>query len=140
MRIIVTGVADIDRKLRRLPGVLGRKVLVRSMRNGMKIVKSEAETQVPVDSGLTKENIKLRALKRKRTRIGLEVRVGTAPGLVKTSAAGKRTFYPAVVEYGAKGRQANPFMRRSYVAAGTPARDTTIHDIKVGLDREVTRL
>ncbi len=139
--IVVIGVEAIDKKLRKLSGAVGKKVVRRSMRKGMKIIAAATKSEVPVDTGLTKKSVQVRALKRSRKRLGIEVRVsGKVPGLIKTSAAGKRTFYPAVVEYGRKGVPGNPFMRRAYSANAEHARQVTLADLKQGVDEEVRKL
>ena len=132
---------DIDRKLKKLPVVTGKKVIRQSMRAGLKLVQAETKSQVPVDTGLTKKNVKLRAVKkRKRGSIALEVRVANAEGLVVHPPFGKPVFYPAIVEYGRKNRQADPFMHRSFAAKGEPARQTTLHEIRDGVEREARKL
>ena len=99
--------------LKKLPGVVQKKVLRKSMRAGMKLIASEVKSQVPVDTGLTKANVKTRAVKKKRRGdIEIEVKIGGDPGLYKTSGkTGVKVFYPAIVEY-----KHNPFMRRSFIA------------------------
>ena len=135
--IIVTGIQAIDRKLRRLEPKVQKKVLRQSMRSGLKLVQEEMKVQVPVDSGLTQKNIKVRALKRRKHGvIGMEVRVASAPGLIKKGAGDRPFFYPAGIEYGDSEHQPNPFGRRSYSAKGDAARDKTMTDMRSGVERE----
>ncbi len=134
--VVVTGIKEIDKKLKRLEPKVQKKVLRQSMRAGLKIVQTEMKSQIPVDKGLARKNIKVRALKRSRKRIGMEVRVAAAPGLVVTSASGKRFFYPAGIEYGDSEHQPNPFGRRSYAAKGEAARNTTMVMMRDGMERE----
>lgn len=135
--IVITGIKSIDRKLRKLPGKVQKKVVRQSMRAGLKIVQQEMKAQVPVDKGPTKANVKVRALKkRKRDRIALEVRVGSAPGLIKHWKSGEPYFYPAGIEYGDSEHQPNPFGRRSYNAKGETARQVTMVKMKEGVERE----
>src|SRR5580700_1787605 len=112
--VVITGVKAIDRRLRTLEPRVQKKVLRQSMRAGMKIIQTEMKAQVPVDKGLTKKSVKVRALKQKgRKRIGIEVRV-SGPGMVKTRNGGKRFFLPSGIEYGTKENPPNPFGRRTY--------------------------
>jgi HK97 gp10 family phage protein len=137
VKIIVTGIPEIDRRLRTLPYRVQRKVVMQSMRKGMKIVLSEAKKQVPVDSGLTKANIKLRVFKfRKRDEQGLQVSVMSNPGFIRVTKAGIRYWYPAIVEFGAKNRKANPFLRRTYTSMGPMARNIAMIALRDGVIRE----
>jgi len=134
--IVVTGIKQIDRKLKQLEPKIQKKVLRQSMRAGLKEVQAEMKAQVPVDTGLMKKNVKVRALKRSRKRIGMEVRVGAAPGLITHWASGESFFYPAGVEYGDSTHPPNPFGRRAYAAKGPKARDITMAKMVEGVEKE----
>lgn len=134
--IVITGIRAIDRKLKRLPGKVQKKVVRQSMRVGLKIIQQEMKSQVPVDRGLTRQNVKVRSLKRSRKRIAMECRVTTAPGLVAHWASGEPFFYPAGIEFGDSEHQPNPFGRRSYQAKGQAARDVTMAKMRDGVERE----
>jgi hypothetical protein len=131
--IIITGIKDIDRKLRTLEPRIQKKVVRSSMRKGLKLIAAEVKSQVPVLSGLTKSAVKTRAVKkRRRGSIELEVLVdGKVPGLIKPSAKGP-VFYPAIVEY-----KMDPFMRRSFTAKGEAARQVTLESLRNGIEQEV---
>ena len=135
--LIVLGIPEIDRKLRRLPGVVQKKVARKAMRNGIKVVAADVKRNVPVDTGLTKANVKVRAVKkRKRGEIEIEVKISGDPGLYRRYAGGTKTaFYPALVEY-----KHSHFMRRSFVSAGPTARQVAIDEIKIGVEEEVKKL
>jgi HK97 gp10 family phage protein len=139
--VVITGIRDIDRRLRTLLPRLQKKVLRQAMRKGLKVVQAEVKAEVPVETGLTRSAVQVRAVKSKRRgSIALEVRIsGKVPGLVKTYGGDKRAFYPAVVEYGRKGVAPNPFMRRAFTAKGEAARQVTIEDIRMGVEREASR-
>ncbi len=139
---VVTGIKEIDKKLRKLAPAVGKKVVRKSMRAGMKVVAAAAKADVPVDTGLTRANVKVRATKRSRKRFGIDVRIrGGDSGLKKPSTTGgKPTFYPAVIEYGRKGVAPNPFMRRAYSEKGKIARDITLNELKVGTEQEIKKL
>ena len=138
--VIVTGVEELDKKLAEFEPKLQKKWLRQAMRDGLKLVLAEAQDNCPVLSGLTKDNIKIRAGKRSRSKITMFVRVGPSDDLVKTTLDGKRYFTPACVEYGHKGRPAtvsgieygttevvaHPFMRPAYDSTAEDARDTTM--------------
>jgi HK97 gp10 family phage protein len=139
--VIVTGIRDIDRKLKRLPGAVQKKVVRKAMRAGLKVQAAEVKSQVPVDTGLTKSAVKVRAVKRrKRGTIEQEVMIsGKVAGLVKTSKSGNRAFYPAIVEYGSSAHPPNPFMRRAYESKGEAARQTTMQVLRDGIESETAK-
>ncbi len=138
--VVITGIKSIDRKLRKLPAKVQKKVVRQSMRAGLKLVAQEMKAQVPVASGLTKANVKVRALKkRKRNRIALEVRIGAAEGLIAHWASGMPFFYPAGIEYGDREHQPNPFGRRTYQAKGEAAKQVTMTRMLEGVEREASK-
>ena len=133
--IIITGVKEIDRRLKTLEQRVQKKVLRQAMRSGMKIVLADAKSRVPVLSGLTKQNLKLRAMKRSRSKQGLLVQVKSAEGLTKTTRKGEKVFYPAIVEY----RPGHAFMRPAYDTKGPTARDKTMNELLDGTLREAEK-
>ena len=141
--VIVTGIKDIDRRLRTLPGRVQKKVTRKAMRDGLKIMAAEVKKQAPVDTGLTQRNIKVKATRRKkRGSVELEVTIsGKDSGLIKTpkTGGGKPVFYPAVVEYGREGVEPNPFMRRAYENKAAAARDETMRSLRNGVEQEATK-
>jgi Bacteriophage HK97-gp10, putative tail-component len=131
--VIVTGVRDIDRKLKSLLPRLERKVIRQGMRAGLKLMAAEVKAQSPVETGATRRNVKVRSLRRRRNTISMEVRIKAVDELKRTSAkTGKTVFYPAIVEY--KRRH---FMRRSFDAKKEAARKLTITTIRAGVEREI---
>ena len=128
---MVTGIKEIDRKLKTLEVKVQRKVLRQSMRKGMKLVLQDAISRVPVLTGLLKRNVKLRAMKRKKNRVGLLVWIKPDPGFVKG-----QYWYPAAVEYGHGTVRPHPFMRPAYDLKGPEARDTTMRELLEGTLRE----
>lgn len=146
VKVIVTGIRDIDRRLKTLPLRVQKKVTRKAMRDGLKIIAAEMRVQVPSTSGRgtgrTRAAIKVRAKKRKkRDVIEMETLIsGKIPGLiVRPKGGGKPTFYPAVIEYGRSDMPPNPFGRRTYDAKGASARDTTIQSLRAGVEAEARK-
>jgi len=137
--IVVTGITEIDKKLKTLEPRLQKKVIRQSMRSGMKLVLQDAVQRVPFLSGLLKRNIKLRAMKRKRNRIGLLVEVKSDPGFYKHYGQGQVAWYPASVEYGHGTVPPHPFMRPAFDTKGGSAKEKTLHELLEGINREVEK-
>ncbi len=136
-KIAVTGIKAIDKKLRKLEAKVANQIVRRSMRESLGIVKAAVESNAPIDTGLMASAVKIRALKRSRKRIGMEVHIASkTPGLKVTSASGETVFYPAIVQYGKRGQPPNPFITRAYDAKGPKARDVAIKKIIQGVERE----
>ena len=95
----------LERKLKTLPTRVRNKVVRTALRDGAKIVQAETKSLAPVQTGLLKKSLKVRAMKRKKGRIGINVQMGA--GDYKGE-----TFYGAFVEYGHKlGKRTNGIKR-----------------------------
>ncbi len=139
--LVITGVKEIDRRLKRLEPAVQRRVVRGAMRRGLAIIKAEIEAEAPSDSGDTRRNVKVRAVKRrKRGSIELEARIEAVDQLKRTSGkTGKTVFYPAVVQYGSDEQDANDFMTRAYDQKGEMARMVTLNKLRQGVEEQASR-
>lgn len=92
--IKLEGARELDRKLRELPRKLQRKVIRQALRAGMRPIHEAAKQNAPVATGLLKQSIKLRAMKRNRRGV-IGVKIETEGGNFKGE-----TFYGAFQEFG----------------------------------------
>jgi len=131
--LIITGIKDIDRRLRTLEPRIQKKVVRQAMRRGMKLMADAVRSRVPIYTGLSRKAVKVRAVKkRKRSSIMIEVALSSKiMGTVKPSPKGA-VFYPAVVEY-----KKHPFMRPAFQAKGEATRQYIINDLRFGIEREI---
>lgn len=132
--VIVTGIKQIDRKLRTLEPRVQKKVVRQAIRKGLKLIQSDVKANAPVKYGITKANVQTRAVKkRQRGNIEIEVKIGgNDDRLYKIQADGTKVFYPAIVEY-----KHDPFMRRSFDNKGEAARQVTLQALMQGIMKEV---
>jgi len=143
VKVVVTGRKDIDRRLHAFPLKLQKKVIRQAMRAGMKLMAEHVRQLAPVLTGTLRDNVVVRAGFKSRTRRGtitMDARIDANDETKRTSAkTGKTVFYPAIVEYGVKGRgiRANDFMLRAFRRFGDAARRLTIRLIRQGIDRAV---
>lgn len=143
-RFKITGIKEIDEALKELEPKLQKKVLRQAMRKSLKPVRDAVENQAPIgETGELAENVKIKAGKRKKDTIRLNVQVG----------AGDFTgdqYYASFVEFGHKvgsrklgdKRQEVPpddFMKRGFDQTKNEARDTCLQLIKDGLLREANK-
>lgn len=112
INITLSGDRQLLAKLDRLSKKDSRAVVRKAARKAAKPVMQQARANAPVKTGALKKSIKVRAIKRSRTRIG--VRISTT-GL-ESVFQGKQ-FYGAFQEYGWK-----PGGRKGKIAYETAAR------------------
>jgi HK97 gp10 family phage protein len=105
--VSLTGADELDYKLSQFRLGIQNKALRKGVRDAAKYVAERAKNSVPVDTGFTRKNIKVRAMKRTRRAV-----VG----------ASVNSPFPASLplEFGTQHMEAIPFMRRSlYLAENT---------------------
>ena len=133
----IKGGAELQRKLRQLEPKLSKQIFRKALRSGARIIRDEARRLVPVDSGLTKEAINVKAGKGGRKKISVNIAVGE--GDYKGD-----TFYAAFLEYGhfsgSRKRgddrtfvEARPFMRPAFDAKKAEAADEIVRQIAAGI-------
>lgn len=116
----VSGVEQLIKRLHTLEEKVQKKVLNPALRAGAKLVAPEVRKNAPkgptrkvkgetVRGGALRRSIKVRAMKRKKYRVGINVMIGK--GFFKG-----KTWYGGVIELGAPNRKikGQHFMRRAY--------------------------
>jgi len=102
----MTGLDAFQKKLMGMEKNLQRKVVRDAMREEMKDFQKDAKTLAPKDEGQIKKNIKVRASKRSRKSIGINV------SLHKDKF--KDNFYGAFQEFGTSKIKPQGFLRKSF--------------------------
>lgn len=114
--ISIFGDKQLSAKLSAMVPKVQKKITRQALRQGAKRVRDEARRLAPVDSGALKKSLKVRAAKNlRRGSFGLSVLTGTRAELGISPEA--KFYYPAVLEYGGRGHEAQPYLR--------PAMDAT---------------
>lgn len=93
--IILTGSKSLNRKLANLKSADAKRAIRTAARAAMRPVQAASQAEAPVKSGRLRKAIKIRALKRSRSRIGISVSLNK-----KGSMFGGKTFYGAFQEFG----------------------------------------
>jgi len=122
--LIVTGDKRLNRKLAKLKGPEGKKVIRKASRAAMKVYQFAAKQNAPSRTGTLKKQIKVRAMKRSRVKVGTMVRA-TGDG-----------FYGNFLELGTRHIDAMNFMRMA--AKDNQSRILAIYRRDLG--REITAL
>ena len=108
-KIILSGVPELDRKLKLLAANMANKITRGALRTAGKQLLEKTKAAAPVDTGRLRKGLKLKALKRSRTRSGVMIQTPSREALgIKP---GDKSYYPAAVEFGTDKKAANPFMR-----------------------------
>lgn len=128
----ITGIAEIDRALRELEPKIAKKVLRQACRKALKPVKDAAQANAPVKSGQVKKAIKVKAGKRRRDQIRLDVTIGAG------DFVGKQ-FYGSFLEFGTESIEAREFLRRAYESQQEQARRIAQAEILKGIEREAAK-
>ena len=120
MRFEVRGTAELIAKLKAMKGAKAKAVLRKSTRAQAKVIAARAKTEWPTKSGETVRNIKVRALKRSRTRIGHTVRLQVA----------SPTPYRSYVELGTRHMKPRGALKRTAETLGHSAVNAVLEAIE----------
>ena len=74
-KVVVTGISEIDNKLRSLPARVGKKVVTTAMKTAMKPEEQTARDLAPKKTGALARDVKIRTAKKSRKYMGIDVRV-----------------------------------------------------------------
>lgn len=110
MKVKITGIKKIDKKLRQLEPKFAKKQMRKALRETQKKqMLPDVKNNAPTDEGDLKKALTVKSGKRSRYKMSMNV-------TFKDDAL--EDFYPRFVEYGAPeiGREPNPFMRRAFDA------------------------
>jgi len=109
--ISMLGDKDIQRRFKKLPFVMQKKVLRKSLRAVAKDIKTAAGSRVPQLTGNLKRSLRLKSMKRTNWGIGVFVETGTRSDLGIDPKS--KWYYPAHVELGTTGHTVQGFLRES---------------------------
>ena len=94
---VVTGVPELDAKLKELKGPKAKEAVRKSTREALRPVADQVKATAPRRTGRLSRSVKVRSLKRSRVRVGSRVTVsGTASNFKG------RGFYGGFIEFGWK--------------------------------------
>ena len=122
--VIVTGEFELDKKLSTMEAKAQKKVARKALRTAAKsIIVPDARAMVPEDTSDLRRSIKAKAMRRSRTRVGINVLAGD--GFYKGNQ-----YYSGFVEFGTKFQEADPFLRPAGYANADRIRNLIIKDLK----------
>ena len=107
--ISIVGDKKLIRKFKTLEAKTQKKFVRKALRAAGKPVLAAAKQKVPVREGKLKKSLKLRAIKRSRTGVGVLIKTGNREELgIKP---GEKGFYPFSVEYGTANTPEQSYLR-----------------------------
>lgn len=149
----VTGLAEIERKLKLLPERVGRNAMRRALRKGANVIRDAARANAKrIDDPETREmiwkNIAVSGGGRRREKQagGPMMRVGVRGGArplkrgTDTGLPGGNTTYWRFVELGTSQVRAQPFLTPAGVEKAQAAYDAIAADAIKQLDKELSKL
>ena len=136
----IEGLQALQRDLQSFPEKIAKRVTGRAVRKALAPVEAEAKARCPVETGASKDAIKVRPGKR---RPGIQSAV---VGASKKWFTGDN-FYIAFNEFGHfMGRRKrrkfyppHPFLRPAYDAKGQEAVEIATEELKAGIERELKK-
>ena len=149
----VTGLAEIERKLKLLPQRIGQNAMRRALRKGANVIRDAARANAKrIDDPETREqiwkNIAVAGGGRARERQagGVMMRVGVRGGArplkkgTDTGLPGGNTTHWRFVELGTSQARAQPFLTPAGVEKAQAAYDAIATDAIKQVDREIAKL
>lgn len=96
IKVEVRGVKELQKSLTELPKTIKKKALVSSQRDALKPVLAAYQSTLPRRSGRYAMSLRIRAVRRSRTRVGVTISV--VPKFLQLEEG--EFYYPAAIEYG----------------------------------------
>lgn len=137
----ITGMQQLKKQLSALPEKVQKKIYRQAMRPAMKIIHKEIiDNTVPVDTGMLKDSLKVRAAKRSKQYVGVDI-VTEAKDFTKTKdgAETETPYYSAFLELGTKHIEARGYMRRAVDNKGEEALDVATDKIAKLIEKEAAK-
>lgn len=128
--ILVTGIKEIDDKLKKLRDKEAAKIIKKVMRANQKEVLQVAKELAPEDTGALKDAIVLKS-KNRKTNFQIFVRQNAIDGTDP---------YPFFVEYGTPRMAPKGYLRQAHEQTKEPKKEKTISEVKTELDKAIRSL
>ncbi len=131
--IKIAGFEDLNKNLKKLNEKVQTRITKAALKKGANVILAAAKQNTPSDSGANHMNLKVKAIRKKRssTNIGFAIQTGTREEL---GIKGKG-YYPFSLEYGTKDTEAQPYLR----PALEDNREKAIQVIGKALEKSIAR-
>lgn len=141
--ISILGAPELSKALAELPANLERKILTKALRQAGKFYQTLAQARAPRDRGKLATTMRVRALKRRKGRVGVLIATGTRAQLGIDPK--QRGYYPAHTEFGHRDRAgvhhaADPYMRSSLRTGQNAIFAILRQEIDNGIEAEMRKM
>jgi HK97 gp10 family phage protein len=138
--ITMLGVPELSKALAALPEKVEQKVMRQALRQAGKYYLMLAKARAPRETGRLSSTMKLRAMKRRKGRVGVMIQTGTRAQLGIDPK--RKGYYPAHTEFGHLDRSgvhqpANPYMRTSLKTSESAIFAILRQELDAGIEREM---
>lgn len=130
----VTGLAELSKKLKEMPVKLARNGLRAAVNAGAEVIRKDAVSRVPVDTGRLKKSIYKKQIREKSNNLQQTFFVGARNGK-KYRQADKDAYYWRFLEFGTSKLPARPFLRPAFDARKNDAVDAIGRKLKERIDK-----
>jgi HK97 gp10 family phage protein len=138
----IKGLEEMRKKLAAVDGAVAKKLIRRALRAGAKVIATQCKADAPLRGGLLRSKIRVKAGKRKRNHIRMNVAIG------KKDFQGD-TFYAGFVDRGRKSgkrgsRNRHPiagskFLEKAFDKARGAAGEAILATLKTGFTPDVDK-
>lgn len=122
----LTGDKELKALFEALPGKVQKKLTRHALRVAAKKVRDDAARIAPDNTGALSKSIKVRAMKRSRTRVGVQVYTDSQ----SLKSDGKKGYYAAFTELGTSREAPHPFLRPALEQNRAAAQQLIADDIR----------
>lgn len=137
VNIKLTGDKELQKNLKKLTFALQKKITRKALRAAAKPVLAAAKAAVPTVTGkrtqIIKRKLKIKALKRSRRSIGVQIVTPTVEELGLNESESSNYNYIVAIELGTSDTPANPFLRNSLETHRASSTAIAASEIKKGI-------
>jgi HK97 gp10 family phage protein len=130
VKVEITGLNELNRRLKALGPFIASKVLGGAVNAGAQVIRKDAQSRTPVDTGMLQKSLFVKRLTAKDFPNAQYI-VGVRKGKKKEGA-----FYWRFVEFGTKSMGARPFLRPAFEAKKNDAAETIKSRLREGIAKE----
>lgn len=132
--IEVFGLAELSKKLKEMPVKLSKNGLRAAVNAGAEVIRKDAVSRVPVDTGRLKKSIYKKQIREKSNNVQQTFFVGARNGK-KYRATNKDAYYWRFLEFGTSKLPAKPFLRPAFDTKKTQAVEAIAKKLKERIDK-----
>lgn len=124
----LSGIKEIEKALKDLEAKVSKKITRQALRKGTKIFAKQVKDDTPVDSGTLKKQVKVKAGKRSRTNLSVNVETSSPDA-----------FYGAFQELGTSKTPATHYQHNAFQKVKDEVMRVVLTELKNGIENATSR-